>query len=230
MDYGVNYVRPQDQIGGLGLPDITITGMSGIGNTIQGPSKSTSSDNQISNVMSNTRGSHNLKWGGKIRRGTEDPDNGFFAVGRFVFNGSYTGDSLADFLIGRASEFNYAVGRTQMIMQNWNYGLFFQDDYKIRDNLTVNLGVRWDYFSPILDKLGQTSTWVIDRPATSGVPQSGAAHIVIAGNEGLPEKGTYFAERITFSHASGFPGMSGARASWLYAAVRASSTISCGTT
>src|SRR5436189_3875378 len=39
LDYGVNYVRPQDTAGGLGLPDFTITGMSGIGNQIQGPTK-----------------------------------------------------------------------------------------------------------------------------------------------------------------------------------------------
>ena len=204
VDYGVNYVRPQELIGGLGLPDITITGMSGIGNSIQGPSRSTSSEYQISNVMSKVAGSHNLKWGGEIRRGTEDPDNGFFTIGRFVFNGAYTGDSFADFLIGRASEFNYAVGRTQMIMQNWNYGVFFQDDFKVTDNLTLNLGVRWDYFSPIIDKLGQTSTWVVDREASPGVPQSGQAHIVLAGTEGLPEKGTYFADKNNVQPRVGF--------------------------
>ena len=38
IDYGINYVRPQNAIGGLGLPDIEINGISGIGNTIQGPS------------------------------------------------------------------------------------------------------------------------------------------------------------------------------------------------
>lgn len=204
LDFGINYVRPQDKIGGLGLPDITITGMSGFGNSIQGPSRSVSSEYQISNVMSKTLGSHNLKWGGEIRRGSEDPDNGFFTVGRFVFNGTYTGDSFADFLIGRASEFNYAVGRTQMVMQNWNYGVFFQDDYKITSNLTLNLGLRWDYFSPIRDKLGQTSTWVIDREAASGVPQSGQAHIVIAGTEGLPEKGTYFPDKNNVQPRLGF--------------------------
>jgi outer membrane receptor protein involved in Fe transport len=204
VDYGVNYVRPQELIGGLGLPDITITGMSGIGNTIQGPSRSVSSEYQISNVMSKVKGRHNLKVGGEIRRGDENPDNGFFTVGRFVFNGAYTGDSFADFLIGRASEFNYAVGRTQMIMQNWNYGVFFQDDFKVTDNLTLNLGVRWDYFSPIIDDLGQTSTWVIDRAASPGVPQSGQAHIVLAGQEGLPNKGTYFPDKNNVQPRVGF--------------------------
>jgi outer membrane receptor protein involved in Fe transport len=204
VDYGVNYVRDQNLIGGLGLPDMTITGMSGIGNTVQGPSRSKSTEFQISDVMSAVRGNHNLKWGGEIRRGKEDPDNGFFTVGRFVFNGAYTGDSFADFLIGRASEFNYGTGRTQMIMENWNYGAFFQDDWRITDRLTLNLGVRYDYFSPIIDSLGQTSTWVIDRQASPGVPQSGAAHIVIAGQEGLPNKGTYFPDNNNWQPRVGF--------------------------
>ena len=204
QDYGINYDRPQDAIGGLGLPDITITGMSGIGNSIQGPSRGKSSEYQVSNVMSMVKGNHTLKWGGEIRRGDEDPDNGFFTVGRFVFNGTYTGDSLADFLLGRASEFNYGVGRTKMIMQNWNYGLFFQDNFRIRDNFTLNLGVRWDYFSPIKDKLGQTSTWVIDAPAVAGVPQSGQAHVVLAGTEGLPESGTYFPDKNNIQPRLGF--------------------------
>jgi hypothetical protein len=204
LDFGINYHRPQDAIGGLGLPDITITGMSGIGNSIQGPSRGKSSEYQVSNVMSMMKGNHNLKWGGEIRRGTEDPDNGFFTVGRFVFNGSYTGDSFVDFLLGRASEFNYGVGRTKMIMENWNYGLFFQDDFRIRDNFTLNLGVRWDFFSPIKDALGQTSTWVIDRPADQAVPQSGQAHVVLAGTEGLPDKGTYFPDKNNIQPRLGF--------------------------
>ncbi len=203
VDYGINYVRPQDAIGGLGLPDITINGISGIGNSIQGPSVSTITEYEVSNVLTMVRGRQNIRIGGTWRPGKEDIDNGFFVVGRFVFNGTYTGDSFADFLLGKASEFDYGQGRTRMVMVNQNWGAFFQDDWKVRDNLTINVGVRYDYYSPITDQLGQTSTFVIDQPAT-GQPQSGKAEVILAGTHGLPPNGTYYPDKKNFQPRGGF--------------------------
>ena len=204
VDFGVNYVRPQDTAGGLGLPDFTITGMSGIGGQIQGPTKNPSREWQLSDVYSVALGRHYLKAGGEMRQGNDDFDLGFFFAGRFVFNGTYTGDSFADFLLGRAVEFNYAKGRTRLIMQNANYGAFLQDDFKVRDNLTLNLGIRYDYYSPITDKLGQTSTFVVDQPYTANVPQSGVAEVIDSGTHGLPTHATYFPDRNNFQPRAGF--------------------------
>lgn len=203
VDYGINYVRPQNAIGGLGLPDITINGISGIGNSVQGPSVSTITEYEVSNVLTLVKGRQNMRIGGTWRPGKEDVDNGFFVVGRFVFNGTYTGDSFADFLIGRASEFDYGQGRTRMVMVNQNWGAFFQDDWKLRDNLTLNLGVRYDYYSPITDKLGQTSTFIIDQPATAQ-PQSGKAEVILAGTHGLPANGTYYPSKKNLQPRGGF--------------------------
>jgi hypothetical protein len=120
-----------------------------------------------------------------------------------VFNGTYTGDSFADFLLGRASEFDYGRGRTRMVMVNQNWGAFFQDDWKVRDNLTVNLGVRYDYYSPITDKLGQTSTFIITQAPTAQ-PQSGKGEVILAGTRGLPSNGTYFPYRKNVQPRGGF--------------------------
>jgi hypothetical protein len=203
LDYGINYVRPQNAIGGLGLPDITINGISGIGNSVQGPSVSTITEYEISNVLTVVKGRQNMRIGGTWRPGKEDIDNGFFVVGRFVFNGTYTGDSLADFLLGKASEFDYGQGRTRMVMVNQNWGAFFQDDWKVRNDLTINLGLRYDYYSPITDDLGQTSTFIIDQPPT-GQPQSGKAEVILAGTHGLPPKGTYYPYRKNLQPRGGF--------------------------
>jgi outer membrane receptor protein involved in Fe transport len=204
VDFGVNYVRPQDTAGGLGLPDFTITGMSGIGGQIQGPTKNPSREWQMSDVYSLALGRHYLKAGGEMRQGNDDFDLGFFFAGRFVFNGTYTGDSFADFLLGRAVEFNYAKGRTRLIMQNANYGAFVQDDFKVRDNLTLNLGIRYDYYSPIVDELGQTSTFIVDQPYTANLPQSGVAEVIDSGTHGLPTHATYFPDRNNFQPRVGF--------------------------
>jgi hypothetical protein len=204
LDFGINYVRPQDVAGGLGLPDVTINGMSGIGNQIQGPTKNPSREIQLSNVFSTTIGRHYLKAGGEMRQGNDDFDLGFFFVGRFVFNGTYTGDSFADFLLGRAVEFNHATGRTRLIMQNANYGWFVQDDFKVHDRLTLNMGIRYDYYSPITDDLGQTSTFVVRQPYARGVPQSGVAEVIDSGTNGLPDKSTYFPDKNNFQPRFGF--------------------------
>lgn len=203
VDYGINYVRPQNAIGGLGLPDIEINGISGIGNTVQGPSIGIYQEYEFSDVLTAIKGRHNMRIGATYRPGSEDIDNGFFVVGRYVFNGTYTGDTVADFLLGKASEFDYGQGRTRMVMVNKNWGSFFQDDWKVRDNLTFNLGLRYDYFSPITDKLGQTSTFIIDR-AAAGAPQSGAAEVINAGTHGLPPNGTYFSDKQGFQPRGGF--------------------------
>jgi hypothetical protein len=204
LDYGINYVRPQETAGGLGLPDITINGMSGIGNQIQGPTKNPSREIQFSDVFSMNLGRHFIKVGGEMRQGNDDFDLGFFFTGRFVFNGTYTGDSFADFLVGRAVEFNHAKGRTRLVMQNANYGWFVQDDFKVHDRLTINLGVRYDYYSPIVDDLGQTSTFVVRQPFTRGVPQSGVAEVIDSGTNGLPDKATYFPDRNNYQPRFGF--------------------------
>jgi hypothetical protein len=203
VDFGVNYVRTQDTAGGLGLPDFTINGLSGIGNTIQGPTVNPSKEWQISDVFSKSAGRHLLKAGGEFRRGVDDFDLGFFFVGRFVFNGTYTGDAFADFLLGRAVEFDHAKGRTKLAMRNQNFGAFFQDDIKVRDNVTLNLGVRYDYYSPITDALGQTSTFVVRQP-DNGTPQSGVAEVIIAGTNGLPENSTYFPDKNNVQPRVGF--------------------------
>ena len=93
------------------IGDIEINGISGIGNTVQGPSIGIYQEYEFSDVLTAIKGRHNMRIGATYRPGSEDIDNGFFVVGRYVFNGTYTGDTVADFLLGKASEFDYGQGR-----------------------------------------------------------------------------------------------------------------------
>ena len=64
--------------------------------------------------------------------------------GQFIFNGFYTGNDFADYLLG------YAIGYSESAVQgtgHWNSvstALYFQDNYRVKNRLTLNLGLRWD--------------------------------------------------------------------------------------
>ena len=59
------------------------------------------------------------------------------------FNGSFTGFGLADFLLGDADQFTQGAGVAQGV-HGWQLGLYAQDQYKFRPNVTITAGLRWD--------------------------------------------------------------------------------------
>jgi outer membrane receptor protein involved in Fe transport len=98
-----------------------------------------------SNTMTTLVGRHSLKIGGEARHYALDnyqPNN---AASSYTFNGSRTGNAFADFLFGNIDNGNVQVQNAMVSTRAWSYSLFVQDDYKISSDLTLNLGLRWQY-------------------------------------------------------------------------------------
>ena len=95
-------------------------------------------------TMSFSNGRHDVKFGAELMHQTLGYFNGSSSVGNFTFNGQISGNGYADFLLG----FPYQVTRDYFKNLYGNVGnfwsLFAQDNVRVTQNLTLNLGIRWE--------------------------------------------------------------------------------------
>ena len=147
-----------------GVPDITLAGstLSGFGNNANGPF---TIDNKVFQVVDNfswIAGKHSFRFGGDWRFNKFLQIGNEFARGRFRATGSFTGDANtltggyngADFLLGAFTEIESAVALARGDFRNHEWGLYIDDTYKMTPRLTVNWGLRWEVYQPLLDKFG----------------------------------------------------------------------------
>ena len=124
--------------------------------------------------LSIARGKHFFKMGGQWQRYQQNryyPGNNGL-LGFFAYNiTSFTGSQFADFLLDQLSQ--KGIGSTS---GTWGHrqnriGLFFQDDFKVKTNLTLNLGMRWEYTSPVVEVKDRQSNFdiVTGRQLFAGV-------------------------------------------------------------
>src|SRR5689334_15767258 len=70
--------------------------------------------------------------------------------GSYTFGGTFTGNPMADFLLGYVS--NFQLSNVYVVEQrHWATMGFAQDDWKLNDKLTLNLGVRYDFMTPAIE-------------------------------------------------------------------------------
>jgi hypothetical protein len=82
--------------------------------------------------------------------------------GNFLFTGSETGSDFADFLLGIPSQYNQSQ-LNPFYGRNKYFGLFAQDSWRIRSNLSINYGLRWDRIEPWYEKYNGISTFIPGR-------------------------------------------------------------------
>jgi len=115
-----------------------------------------------SDTVSKVKGNHTLKAGFQYTwyKVKQNPD--LVANGTFSFFGSgaqSTGNGFADFLLG-LPDFYSQQSSPAFYESAANGGIFAQDSWRIRSNVTINYGLRWDYITPWAEAHHQTTTFV----------------------------------------------------------------------
>jgi Carboxypeptidase regulatory-like domain/TonB dependent receptor len=108
-----------------------------------------------SNMMTWTKGQHTMKFGGEYKRQELDaPYFDVFPNGEIAYAGFINGNPFEDFLAGLASVSVIGSGTNSIHNRANDYSAFFQDDWKVAPRLTLNLGLRYDYFGPTTETQG----------------------------------------------------------------------------
>ena len=151
-----------------GLPTIGFTNFSGLSDAT--PSLTRNQTVRFSDSVIYSVGKHSFQWGGdfsKIQLNTlTNPE----AEGSFSFTGygtsdfttqgtpvSATGYDLADFLLGLPQTTSERFGIPANYLRSSRFDLYGQDDWRLTDHLTLNLGGRWEYVAPFTEKYGHLS-------------------------------------------------------------------------
>ncbi len=138
----------------------------------------------ISDTLSYTVGKHQYRFGGEYRRAQVDDFYHILSLGTFLFDGTQgpwypdfsnqTGFfqnidtsnydfnilTLADFMAGEVHTSSIALGNQDRLVYVNTYALFFQDAWQVSRKLSVNYGVRYEYFGPLYDRKKDLSTFV----------------------------------------------------------------------
>ncbi len=101
-------------------------------------------DYQLRDDVSWVKGSHQFKFGASWALYKKAQDLFGPTQGSFSFNGQYTGNDFADFLLGLSNSYNELAVQDKGYWNNVSPAVYFQDNWKVTPKLTLNLGLRWD--------------------------------------------------------------------------------------
>jgi hypothetical protein len=181
---GVGFGGP----GAWGAPWFNAQGYTGIGDTyVATPMHAWDTTAELRDTYAWQRGRHGIKFGGDFRRYIW-PMWGFFQNrGYYQYTNGYTtefgfndgsGSGFASMLLSLPAVKQRQAGVPEMNLRNWGYDAFGEDSWQVTPTTTVNIGLRYEYTSPLYD-LRNTNTNLIFQ---GGVPE-----VFIGGQQGYPK-------------------------------------------
>ena len=154
-EFGFLGIPPSlDEVGGL--PRLVMSSYHNLGTGGWRPQFQDPDAFQINDTFSMTKGAHSMKMGFDFRHKNNEWVDLQYRTTRFSFNREFTDDDAADLLLGMPTDVR---GQTFMLAEQiqQNYSAYFQDDWKVTPQLTLNLGMRYEYVTPFWGRSPNTN-------------------------------------------------------------------------
>jgi hypothetical protein len=139
---------------GWGTPNITFTTFSSFGTPVGGPFVTNDHTFQWVDSLAWNHGKHSFKFGAEIRRDRYNEAGNQDLRGQFTVNGQVTGYEFADYMLGYIGQLQDAATLGIAQFRATSQAYYVDDSWKLRPNLTVSLGLRYEYVPPWTDKGG----------------------------------------------------------------------------
>jgi hypothetical protein len=182
-----------------GAPWFAVQGYTGIGDTFAAtPMHAWDTMYEIRDTYAWQRGRHGIKFGGDFHwytwpmwgffqnRGYYQDTNGYTT--QFGFNNG-SGSGLASLLLSLPAVKQRQAGIPQMNLRNWGGDAFVEDNWQVTSTTTLNLGLRYEYSSPLYDK---------NNTNTNLIFQTGVPSVFVGGQQGYPQ-GLMYANKHNFA-------------------------------
>lgn len=144
---GISLFQPLPPVA-WGVPEVNITGFNGFATNVNAPYTVHEQTFQWTDNVSWTHGTHTTTFGAEFRRDRFDDLGGQVENGFFTLNGSYSGYGFSDFMLGlpytTSATATLGVGQFRATSQAY----YINDDWKVRHNISVEMGLRYEYTPP----------------------------------------------------------------------------------
>lgn len=158
---------------GSSAPSFSIVGFTGFGGG-SSPRSWFSERYEYQGSISLVRGKHMLRMGGHAVRHHETFPEILIPNGSYTFDGTFTGYSMADMLIGIPSNYQLSPEKFDPQFRQWELMPWIQDDWRVTNNLTLNLGLRYEWRPWPVSANNSISNIVLP-------PGGGLANLVLSG-------------------------------------------------
>ena len=170
------------------IPNIALSKQTGMNFQVNWqPWNNKADDYQIRDDVSWTKGRHQLRMGGSWALYKKTQDWFKNTQGNFTFDGSFTGYDFSDYLLGLGQDYNEDAIKSAGQWNNVSWAAYIQDNYRVNNRLTLNLGLRWDGIPHTYEAYKNMANFYPNLYSTSLAPTFGDTgdNTIASGSLGL---------------------------------------------